>query len=130
MCSPKALYGRYSGSIKSICVCRRLAILPIIHFQQCGRAQLFVKTLMDQLREVSAYTHTQIDTALQGKHSQIDLLNSVLSRGTLCNCVITVRASAVSLCVCLHQSVSVDNFMKHCAFVFANSFQMKEALCV
>lgn len=87
---------------------------------------------MDQLREVSACTHTQIDTALQGKHSQIDLLNSVLSRGALCNCVITVRADAVSVCVsvCLHQSVSVDNFMKRCAFVFANSFQMKEAPCV
>lgn len=76
---------------------------------------------MDQLREVSAHTHThkhtQIDTALQGKHSQIDLLNSVLSPGAPCNCVITVRADAVSVCVCLHPSVSVDNFMKRRAFV-------------
>lgn len=69
-----------------ICVRRPLAILPITHFQQCGRAQLFVKALIDQLREVSACTHTQIDTALQGKHSQIDLLNSVLSRGALQLC--------------------------------------------
>lgn len=59
-------------------------------FPAARRAQLFVNTLMDQLWEVSAHKHTlehtQADTALQGKHSQIDLLNSVLSR-VLCAAV-------------------------------------------
>lgn len=76
-----------------------LAILPITHFQQYDRAQLFVKVLIDQLSVTHTQARTQIDTALQGKHSQIDLLNSVLSAGTLCSCVITVRADAVSVCV-------------------------------
>lgn len=79
-------------------MCQPLAILPITYFQQRGRAQLFVNALMDQLREVSVHTHTQIDTALRGKHSQIDLLNSVLSPGALCNCVIIVRADTVCVC--------------------------------
>lgn len=125
MSLPEAVYGRCCGSIKCICVCRPLAILPITHFQQCGQAQLFVKALMDQLREVSACTHTN-SYSLQGKHSQIDLLNSVLSHSVHCNCVITVRADALLVCV-RDVCVYCGQFHEMLCICVANSFQMKEA---